>query len=197
MKKTILVITVASILGILGGCAGNAALIKTMSTSTSQKVFQKIEANQPPVPGLVDLSIYSTLKTHKPGIYSSTDVHGTGEHLMLVNIDGQATTLKGRMSEERSEARSMRDPEEGDGVKYQFTGKLRVKAGVHRVVVAFPEDDLIAEREVNLSEGEDNTLIVEPIYGSNPGMQRPGSYSATSFMQGIKSLRLLFSGKTL
>lgn len=197
MKKTIQVVTTAMTVAILAGCAGNTELVKTMGTSTSKNVFQEIDTHLPPVPGYVDLRISSTLKTHKPGIHSSSDVHGTQEHLLLVNIDGQVTTVKGRLNEERSEARSTRDPEEGEGIKYQFTKKLRTKAGVHRVAIALPADDLVVEKNFILSEGENYTLTLEPIYSSIPGKQRPGTYGLTSFKEGIRSFRLLLNGEAI
>jgi hypothetical protein len=197
MKKVIRLFAMAMTLAILAGCAGNKELVKAAGISTRQDVFQEVYANLPPVPGYVDLRIYSALKTHKPGIHSSTDVHGTQEYMLLVNIDGQATTLKGRMTEERNAARSMRDPEEGEGIMYQFTKRLRAKAGAHRVVVVLPADDLIAERNVILSEGENYSLIVEPIYYSFTGKQRPGKHGSTSFKEGIKSFRLLLNGKAI
>lgn len=197
MKKAILVFTMITTLAILAGCAGNKELVKAISTTTSQSVFQEIGENVPPAPGYVDLRICSTVKTHKPGIYSENDIHGTPEYKLLLNIDGQATTLKGRMSRERSEARSIRDPEEGEGIRYQFSKKIRVQEGAHRVVVAFPADDLAAEKELILSTEVNNSLTIEPVYGSIPGKQRPGYYGMTSFKEGIKSFRVLLNGKTI
>jgi hypothetical protein len=197
MKKVTFGFTMLMTLVILAGCAGNNGLIKAMSASTSQSVFQEIEENLPPARGYVDLRIYSSLKTHKPGIYSSKDIHGTKDFMLLLNIDGQATTLNGRMSEEKSEAQQMGDPEEGEGIRYQFAKKIRVKAGAHRVIVALPAYDLVAEREVVFSEGENNSLTVEPIYGSIPGKQRPGTYGLTSFKEGISQFVYLFNGKTM
>jgi hypothetical protein len=75
---------------------------------------------------------------------------------------------------------------------------LRIKAGAHKVVVALPADDLVAEREVIIADGENNTLTVEPIYGSIPGKKRLGTFGRqTSFKQGINSIRLLLNGKNL
>ena len=180
----------------LTGCAGNKDLVKAMGTSTRQGIFHEIEGNLPPAPGYVDLRIHSSLKTHKPGIYASKDIHGTQDYVLLVNIDGQATTLKGRMSKESSEARPIRDPEEGEGIRYQFSKKLRVKAGIHRVSVALPADDLVTGRELVLSEEVGNSLTIEPVYGSIPGKQRPAYYGMTSFREGIKAIRLLLNGKS-
>ncbi|GAM08352.1 hypothetical protein OR1_00623 [Geobacter sp. OR-1] len=195
MNKTILVFSMFMSLVILEGCAGNKKLVNSMSFSTSQSVFQEINENASPVSGYVVLRIYSSFKTHKPGIYSIKDVHGTQEYTLLVNIDGQAITLRGRISEEKSGTRPMGDPEGGEGVRYIFEKKIRLKTGVHKLVIALPVDDLVAEREVDLPEGENNSLTVEPIYGAVPGKPRPGTYGLSSYKEGIKSFRLLLNGE--
>ena len=196
MKKSISVLSIVVTLTVMVGCAGNKDLIRTMSVSASQDIFQEITENTPPAPGYVDLRIYSSLKTHNPGIYSKTDTHGTPDYTMLVNIDGQAIHLQGRPREEKSDALSMRDPNEGIGIRYQFEKKLRIKAGAHKVVVAIPTDDLAIEREILLSDTA-NSLVVEPVYGELPGKKRPGFYGATSFKQGVRSIRLLLNGKAI
>jgi len=197
MKKLISVLSIVVTLAVMTGCAGNTELIKTMSTSISQDIFQEVTQSTPPAPGYVDLRIYSSMKTHKPGMYSETDPHGTPNYTMLVNIDGQAIHLQGRLREERSVARSMLDAEEGSGIRYQFETKLRIKAGTHKVVVAIPADDLATAKEVVITEGEIYSLTIEPRYGTIPGKQRPGLYGMTSFKQGVRSFRLLLNGKAI
>jgi hypothetical protein len=193
--RTILVFTMLTVLGLLEGCAGNKELIKAMSASGNQHVFEVVEENASPIPGYADLHIHSSLKTHKPGIHAERDAHGTEDYVLLVNIDGQPVKIQGRLNEVRS---AMCDSEQGEGISYQFKTRLRMKAGVHEVVVALPVDDLVAEREVIIVEGEDSTLTVEPIYGSIPGKKRAGtSGSLTSFKQGIKSIRILLNGKII
>lgn len=196
MKKSISVLSIVLTLAVMVGCAGNRDLIKTISTSSSQGIFQEVTENTPPAPGYVDLRIYSSLKTHEPGIYSKSDPHGTTNYTMLVNIDGQAIHLQGLQREEKSGAISMRDPNEGIGIRYQFEKKLRIKAGAHKVVVAIPSDDLAIEREILLSDSA-NSLVVEPVYRVLPGKKRLGLYGATSFKQGIKRLRLTLNGKDI
>lgn len=197
MKKVIMIYVMITAFVILGGCASNKELVNVISTSTNQDVFQEIEEKSLPVPGYADLQIYSSLKTHKPGIYSDDDLHGTKDYLLVVNIDGQATQLRGRLNLERCEARSLRDPEEGDGIRYEFTKNLRIKPGPHKIAVAIPSDDLAIEQEINIAEGGIHKLAIEPIYSSTQVNQRPTNYCLTSFMQGIRSMRLLLNGKTI
>ncbi|MHC1697624.1 MAG: hypothetical protein AB9919_06110 [Geobacteraceae bacterium] len=198
MSKTIfLSFAIVLSLGIMAGCAGNNTLVKEMSHSTTQSVFQEIEENVPPVPGYADLRIYSSLKTHKPGAYPMKDIHGTPDFKLLLNIDGQAVLLRGSVQRENSEPRKLADPEAGDGIRYRFSKSLRLKAGIHRMVVAFPDDGVVVERNITLSEGSSNDLVLEPIYKTTPGMRRPGFGSTTSFMNGIRDIRLTFNGQRI
>jgi len=184
------------VLGLLEGCAGNKELIKAMSVSSNQRVFEVVEENASPIPGYADLHIHSSLQTHKPGIYSNTDIHGTQDYILVVNIDGQSLIIQGCLNAVKSADRPMCDPEQGEGISYQFTKKLRIKSGSHKVVVALPADDLVAEKEVNISDGGNNVLTVEPMYGTIPVKQRPGKFGRlTSFKEGIKSIRILLNGK--
>lgn len=193
--RTILVFTMLTVLGLLEGCAGNKELIKAMSASSNQHVFEVVEENASPIPGYADLHIHSSLKTHKPGIHAERDAHGTEDYVLLVNIDGQSLKIPGRLDAVTS---PMCDSEQGEGISYRFKTKLRLKPGIYKVVVALPADDLVAEREVIVADGKNSALTVEPIYGSIPGKKRAGtSGSLMSFKQGIKSIHILLNGKDI
>lgn len=83
----------------------------------------------------------------------------------------------------------------GDGMRYQFTRTLHVKAGTHRTVMAIPADAVAVEKEITLVEGSRNTLVLEPVYGKMPVRSRPWNYNSTDFKEGIRSLRVVFNGK--
>jgi len=182
----------------LGGCAASPGLIKASNISTRNDVFQEV-ANGGTVPrGYADLRIVSSLKTHRPGRYPfERKSHGTTDYTLLVNIDGQAVRLMGNITEEESEPRALRDPEAGEGIRYLFEKTLRLRAGTHRIVVAIPEDGVVAEREIVLTAGSRHSLVLEPAYGATAGKQRPGFYGVTSFYEGISGLRLQLDGKPL
>jgi hypothetical protein len=183
------------VLGLLEGCAGNKELIKAMSVSSNHRVFEVVEVNASPIPGYADLHIHSYLKTHKPGIHAERDTHGTQEYMLLVNIDGQSARIPGRLDAVTS---AMCDSEQGEGVSYEFKTRLRVKAGIHKIVVALPVDDLVAESEVNIPDGGNNTLTVEPVYDPIPGKKRAGTFGRlTSFKQGINAIRIMLNGNDI
>ncbi len=194
MKKLCLL---ALAISLLSGCAESSALIKANSTSLRTDVFDELTNGATAPQGYVDLRVTATLKTHKPGIYSAKDIHGTPDYKLLLNIDGQAVLLQGSLRKENSEPMKLVDPEAGEGTRYRFSGNLRLKAGIHKVVVALPDDEIAVAREITLNEGDRNNLVVEPIYSTKPGKSRPGMYSTTSFTEGVRSLRLMLNGKEI
>jgi len=188
-------------LGILAGCAGNKELIRTASTGTNQKVFQELGENlQPAAPGYVDLRIYASLKTHHPGAYSASDIHGTPYYKMIVNIDGQVTELERQPAagnRRRARARRPGDPEAGDGMRYQFSRNLRIKAGPHKIAIAIPAEGIVIEREIFLAEGRGNNLTLEPVYGVKAGKKRLGVYGENSFKEGIRGFKIVVNGQVM
>lgn len=182
---------------VLSGCAESTALIKANSTSIRTDVYEELTNGGIVSQGFVNLRITATLKTHKPGIYSASDIHGTPDYKLLLNIDGQVLLLRGSIQKENSEPRGLNDPEAGDGIRYRFSNNLRLKAGTHRIVVALPDDGIAIEREINLVEGNVNNLVIKPIYSATPGNKRPASYNNTSFMKGIIGYGLTLNGREI
>ncbi|KAF0220105.1 MAG: hypothetical protein FD174_1550 [Geobacteraceae bacterium] len=196
MKKINLLFLVMAVT-LISGCADSSALIRKSSTSVRSDVFQELTDGGPVPQGHADLRISFSLKTHKPGIYSAKDIHGTPDYKLLLNVDGQAVQLQDSLSEENTEPRGLQNPEAGEGIRYRFGGNLRLKTGTHKVVIAIPADDLAVEREISLPEGSSNSLVLEPVYKAIPGKQRPGFYGLTSFKEGIKGFRVVLNGKPI
>lgn len=204
MKNSILLSSfILMTLGILVGCAGNKELIKEMSTSVTQNVFQEVEDNVPIANGYCDLQISSSLKTHVPGFYAVKDNHGTPDFELLLNIDGQAISLRGNLQKENKELRGQAAPESGDGIRYLFSKKLRLKAGIHKIYAAIPDDGIASAREVSLVEGDVNNLVLEPLYQHGrklerfPAEKRPGIGIPRSFKDGLAGIRLTLNGREI
>jgi len=195
MKKARLLLMLS--LMVLSGCAESSALIKANSTSLRTDVYEELTNGATTPQGYVDLRVTATLKTHRPGIYSTKDIHGTPDYKLLLNIDGQAVLLRGNLQNENSESRGLVDPEAGDGIRYRFSKNFRMKAGTHKVVVALPDDEVAVAREITLAEGDVNNLVVEPIYSTKPGKRRPGMYNTTSFTEGIRTIKLMLNGREI
>ena len=194
MKKLCLLIMAISL---LSGCAESSALIKANSTSLRTDVFEELTNGATTPQGYVDLRVTATLKTHKPGIFSAKDIHGTPDYKLLLNVDGQAVLLQGTLQKENSEPMKLVDPEAGDGIRYRFSKNIRLKTGSHKLVVALPDDEVAVAREITLKEGNHNNLVVEPIYSTKPGKRQPGTYSTTNFREGVRSIRLTLNNKEL
>ncbi len=195
MKKTCLLLMMS--LMVLSGCAESSALIKANSNSTRTDIFEELTNGGIAAQGFTDLRVTASLKTHKPGIYSAKDIHGTPDYRLLLNIDGQVVLVRGSLQNENSESRGLVDPEAGDGIRYRFSKNFRLKSGSHRIVAALPDDEIAVVREITLGEGNVNNLVLEPIYSTKPGKRRLGMYSTTSFIEGIRTIRLMLNGREI
>jgi len=184
-------------LSMLSACAKNVELIKSMSTTTHDDVFQESVGEAAIPSGYAHLNVLASLKTHKPGLYPfEKKAHGTADYMLLLNIDGQAMHIRGELKVEDSAGFS-RDPEAGEGIRYNFSKGVRLKAGRHRIAVAIPDDAVVFVSDITLSEGSTNILMLEPVYGRMQGKQRPGFYGRTSFTQGIDGFKAFLNGRTL
>ena len=192
MKFLLLAMT----LTVVAGCAESSALIRANNTSMRVDVFEEITNGTIIPKGFADLHFTATLKTHKPGVYSVKDIHGTSDYKMLLNIDGQAVQLQGTLQAESSEATNLRDTEAGEGIRYRFDKKLRLKPGTHKVVLAIPADDLAIERVITLTDGSNNSLVLEPVYRRTPVKPRIG-IGKTSYQEGIRGISLTLNGKAM
>ncbi len=181
----------------ISGCAQSSALIRAGSTNIRRDIFKETVVGGTIPAGHADLKIDFSVKTHKPGVYSAKDIHGTPDYRLLVNIDGQAMPLQGRLWAESAESRGLRDSEAGDGIRYQFTKNVRLKAGSHKIILAIIEDDIAVEREFTLADGSRNSLVLEPIYRTVPGSRRPGANNAPSFQDGIRGLQVNLNDKPI
>jgi hypothetical protein len=191
MKKLLLLLFSVAI---LGACAKGPALIKANITSIRTDVFtEAIDGGTAPQ-GFTDLQISASFKTHGPLSYSACEIHGTAEYRLLVNIDGQATSLSVRLKEENLEPRGVRDPEAGVGMRYSFSKRVRLRPGAHRVIVDVPEDKISVVLDITLHEECLNRLVLEPIYGVCPEKQRPGYHGVTNFHEGLKGFRVILNG---
>lgn len=184
MKKLIILLSLL-LIAMINGCA-------------TSPVFQELTDVGPVPQGYADLRIVSSLKTHKPGMYPfDKKPHGIPDYKLVVDIDGQVTMVAGTLQEENIEPRKIRDPEAGEGIRYIFRKDVRLKAGLHKIVISIPEDNVAVERELTLKEGSANDLVLEPLYGSISPKGHPTYYGPTSFLSGITGFRVILNGKPL
>jgi len=190
-------ITMVMALILMSGCASDQGLVKTGNGTIRRDVFQEITPGAAPLPGYADLRIYTSLKTHKPGLYSAKDIHGTQDFKLMLNIDGQTVELRGDLRQENIEKGVRPDPEAGEGIRYHFSNFIRIKPGTHRVLIAVPSNGIEVERVITLEEGSGNSLALEPVYSPVSGKRRPGFYGKTSFTEGLDGFKVNFNGKQI
>lgn len=184
-------------LALLVGCAESSALIKQTATGIRNDVFVE-ETNGGAVPqGFVDLHVTGSFKTHRAGVYSATDPHGTPGYQLQLNVDGQAVVLSGELHAEKLSAQQMGDPETGAGVRYRFRKVVRLKAGTHRISLSLPADKISITKEVTLDEGKENRLVFEPVYGRVMEKKRPSANRTTGFQEGIRTIVLTLNGRRI
>lgn len=196
MKKLIALILTLTALS--GGCARD--IFQTMNKDTPQGFFQEYIENKPIPPGYAELTVLSSLKTPDPGIYPyGSKIRGTPDYMLLVNIDGQETPIKNELSREDSESNGLDDTETGEGIRYLFKKDLMLKAGVHILSVALPEDNVVIIKQLALKKGTINTLRIYPIYGSSElgGTPGRGLFSSSNFMNGITGFWIYLNGRII
>ncbi len=197
MKRIAMAVVVAASV-VAGGCASNREFVAASSVSTRSDVFREPAAGTPIPPGYADLSVAASLKTHKTGVHPlKMDTHGTADYQLLLNVDGQVIRLRCQPAEENCEPRSLRDPEAGEGVRYVFTTRIRLKAGTHRIVVVSPDDGIAVVREVVLFEASSNRLELEPVYRGASHKQQPGKSGGENFREGLRGFRMVLNGTPL
>jgi hypothetical protein len=185
-------------LTVLGGCAKSPALLRESSASLRSDVFEVLTNEGGKVPeGFADLRVTASVKTHKPGLFSAKDLHGTPGYQLQLDVDGQTVLLRGGWAEENLNPLDLEDPEAGEGIRYQFSKTLRLKPGKHSIIVALPADKIAVEKEITLVEKELNSLALEPVYGRVSEKKRPSSNRVTGFEAGITGIRLIFNGRSI
>ncbi|MBJ6800077.1 hypothetical protein [Geomonas propionica] len=195
MKWSALIYLVS--LALLAGCADTSALVRPVSSSGFEKVFDVRGGEARLKTGEAGLDVAAMLKTHKARPSLFPDRHGTPEFRLQVSIDGQADAWPGALHEERGRFLNLADPEAGAGVRYRFFKPLRLKAGTHQMVVALPDEGVSVKRSITLEEGRLHTLVVEPVYSAKAEKRRPGLFGSATFKEGVRSFRLILDGKQL
>jgi len=196
MKNSILLISIITIIILLvTGCEKDVATM--LSQGTRRDIFRETVEGERIPSGYAELTIVSSLKTHKPGIYRyGNKVRGTPDYVLLINIDGQTTVIKGDLIKEKTEPKGLSDPEAGEGIRYLFKKEILLTAGKHRLFVALQGERVVIKRELTFKDGTTNILRLEPIYGSsNPeGSPGRGSLGSSSFMAGIAGFWVYLNG---
>ena len=165
--------TLVMLLGLaLAGCGAAAKTIAMKSQSERADVFKEVSGDLAIPAGYADIVIKANIKTHLAGFYigeSGKAAHGKENYPFLINVDGQAATwnaagVRDSRSNYDSSGRTSRDPEAGEGMKYELVRRIRLAAGDHTIFFALPEETYLLTIKVHLPEGRVTNLDFRPVY---------------------------------
>jgi hypothetical protein len=197
MKRWINISPVIMMLFLVTSCATAVRTPETVEQTTTMGVFTEVAGGSAEV-GKVDLVIRLSLKTHAENYYlleSKKSLHGKPGYPFIVTVDGQSVVWRVNGGIEKIplyDARGIRTPEGGDGMRYVLEKRLRLMTGVHRVEIDLPEERYSRGVDVTLDERTDPYLLeFKPIYRRSVTFRRP------TFFQGLVELEPFLNGKPL
>lgn len=186
MKTTLhfaCIILIASLL--ISGCANSRGLIAKASIGSKQDVFTEVLGKEIPS-GKAIADIKFSVKSISSRFLWFYNKHTDPPFTVHLNIDGQATVLETEPVLEDISPIDSNVPESGTGWKYQFSKRIALAPGKHKLTIALPVDNVIVEQEIVLRDGM-NTINLKPIYKKR--VLRP--YKGENFTAGVKSVEVL------
>lgn len=194
MKKLIVSLLIPLSLSICS--AESSALVNKTGAGPRGEVFKDLTHASAPQ-GLAELQVIASFKTHQPGLYSSSELHGTEDYRLQLTIDGQSMVVDGELQSEHLAVPDARDPEAGLGIRYRFRKVVSLKGGSHRIEVSLPGENIVLARDIFVQEGRENRLVLEPVYGRVNEKKRPSASKSTDFKEGISRIILTLNGKRI
>ena len=141
--------------------------------------------------GEARVRVEASVKTHSRCYHIlEKSARGTDRYTIEVDVGGRTHRFDAAPQREVAARKPGRtDPEEGEGVRYHFSGEFSVPAGTHRVTVRLPDEDASVSAEVALGNG-DNKILVRPVYGKLPRNRILNFRGERHFSQHIDGLEL-------
>lgn len=125
---------------------------------------------------------------------SITSAQNKSGYPFLVNIDGQAVlwTEDGKkettpLYDEKGYKRH--DPDAGVGIKYRLQKKVRLSAGLQKIIFGLLNKDYLSEFKVSLNEGESPVLEFQPQYS-----YKSNKVHIPTFLKGIDRYEAIVNG---
>lgn len=169
---------------IASGCASNKDLIAKASLGNRQDVFtEAIGKNVLPGQAVADITF--SVKSNSSRVLWIYNKHTDPPYRVHLNIDGQTTVLDSEPVLEDKSPIDSSIPESGIGWKYDFSRRITLAPGKHKMTIALPVNDVIVEQEIVLREGT-NTIALKPVYKKKT--LRP--YNGENFVAGVKTLEI-------
>ncbi|QEM68854.1 hypothetical protein FO488_12275 [Geobacter sp. FeAm09] len=184
MKMNICMVGALLLLGVAAsGCANNRDLIAKSVIPARNDVFTEGGNGAQAGRAVVDFTLL--VKSNLYYLMGTYGKHTAPPYRAHLNIDGQTTILEADPILEDNNSVGLKAPESGTGWKYQFSKRLTLAPGKHRLSIALPIDDVIVEREIEIRPGI-NTVAVTPVYKRK--MLRP--YKGENFSAGVKTVEI-------
>lgn len=166
------------------GCANNRDLIAKASLASRNDVFTEVVRSDAQA-GRAIVDFTFSVKSNSYRFIETYGRHTDPPYRVLVNICGQTVVLDAEPVLEDKSPVNSNVPESGIGWKYQFSKRIALDPGKHKLTIALPIDDVIVEREVELHPGT-NIIAVSPVY--NRRNLRP--FKGANFTAGVKTLEI-------
>ena len=151
-------------------CSGTKNLIDEKMISSRTDVFSEITVDSQPPDGFSDVLIKAQVKTHSARHYPWQEKGlpaGERKFRYLFNIDGQAVTWDVAGKEEDTpvyDENGKKTFDGGEGIKYSFDKRIRLRAGPHNVFLALPGENVISQAAITVEPGMQYKLEYKPIY---------------------------------
>ena len=175
----------ALMLCVVASCANNRDLIAKASIATRNDVFIEVLSSDAQA-GRAIIDFTFSVKSNSYRFVEAYGKRSDPPYRVHLNIDGQTAVLEAEPVLEDKSPVDSSVPESGTGWKYQFSKRIALAPGKHKLTIALPVDDVIVEREVELRSGI-NSITLMPIY--NKRNLRP--YKGQNFTAGVKTLEVI------
>jgi hypothetical protein len=186
MKFKSRLLGVALIAGItISGCATNREITSLSSVATRNDVFSEVSSSETET-SKATMDIVLSVKSISSRFLEIYYKHSDPPFRVYLNIDGQTTILDSDPVLEDKSPEDLNAPESGTGWRYQFSKRITLAPGTHKLTILIPVDDVLVERDIELHAGA-NTLTLIPVYKKRSS-QRP--YKTHNFSAGVKTLEM-------
>lgn len=168
----------------ISGCATKRETIPMLPQSTKNDVFSETSSSKDEA-GKAITNIVFSVKSISSRFFETYYKHSDPPLRVYLNIDGQTTILNTEPVFEDRPPIKPDAPESGTGWRYQFTKRIVLAPGKHKLTIAIPVDDVLVERDIELHAGA-NTITMTPVYKKRSS--RP--YRNQHFSAGVKTLEV-------
>ncbi len=197
MKINLFITCLAILVWLLCGCSS----IITQGTITCNYEWRngpitEVSSLTAPTPGMVDLLIRASIKTHIEGFYplESDSAHGKTEFPFVLVIDDMKFEWKDMGLREVlpwCDEKGNRVAEGGEGIRYSMERKFLLNPGLHRIILKLPTEKRAITVPVELTTDAVPYILEFRAVHSTPGSRTFG------FMHGVTDLAAFLNGVPL